>query len=542
MSNPAPASFDAAGSRWIVSLLFVAILLTAALAWQAQDAARSHRQSVEDVLREDARFAGREFLRRAASEVDYFAFYPVVYVFAARERAQPGGAVPDPIKFASLDRNLGRSPSLLRHLFRMDTVSQSLQASAGTPAELLDWARAALPGLFRDAPKGGVLAVSTATVAGVPRTIIYGVSPMPEQRYALACDVDVRELSPYLQKTIDGSPLLPARPAAARPANGLVHMELRDQWDREIFRTAGRFDSALGISENVTDRLAGVFRGMKIRASLDPGAAGQLIAGGLPRSRLPLLLGTLLLTAGLLVAAILQVGRERALARLRADFVSGVSHELRTPLAQIRLFAETLLLDRVRSPEERRRSLEIIDQEARRLTLLVENTLQFSRAEGGGTRLTPPSRELAPLVSEILEAFAPLADGRARVVSELPAGVSAPVDADALRQVLGNLLDNAVKYGPAGQRILVRLANRGDTVSLSVEDEGPGIPEPERRRIWERFVRLDRDRETHRAGTGIGLSVVRDLVELHGGSVRVEEGESGGARFVVSLPRAAGAA
>src|SRR2546429_6421462 len=130
--------------------------------------------------------------------------------------------------------------------------------------------------------------------------------------------------------------------------------------------------------------------------------APRTVTGGSPRWTLPMLLSLLAITAGLVVGALLQLRREYELSRLRADFVSGVSHELRTPLAQIRMFSETLLLGRVRSEEEGRRSLEIIDQEARRLTHLVENLLHFSRSERQVTRLSPARAPLAPLVQEAL--------------------------------------------------------------------------------------------------------------------------------------------
>src|SRR2546427_3168524 len=195
-----------------------------------------------------------------------------------------------------------------------------------------------------------------------------------------------------------------------------------------------------------------MFGGTRVYVALRPDMAPKLIIGGMPRSPLPQLLILLALTAGLIVVALLQLAREYELARLRADFVSGVSHELRTPLAQIRMFSETLLLGRVRSDGERLRSLEIIDQEARRLTHLVENLLHFSRSERRLARLSPALAPLAPLVSEAAEGFAPLAAARGvTLCTELTDGVVAPVDADALRQMLLNLLDNAVKYGPAGQ-------------------------------------------------------------------------------------------
>src|SRR5262249_34293398 len=161
--------------------------------------------------------------------------------------------------------------------------------------------------------------------------------------------------------------------------------------------------------------------------------------GGLPQSRLPVLLGLLGLTAGLLVVAVLQLRREHDLARLRADFVSSVSHELRTPLAQIRLFSETLLLGRVRSAGEGRRSLEVISQDSRRLTPLAENVLYFSRSE---RNVQPIARErvpLAALAGEVVDSFAPLARARrAAVRLDVESDVAAPVDAGAFRQVLLN--------------------------------------------------------------------------------------------------------
>jgi len=175
-----------------------------------------------------------------------------------------------------------------------------------------------------------------------------------------------------------------------------------------------------------------------------PDLAGRLIIGGLPRSRVGTVLTLLGLTAVLLGIALMQLRREQELARTRSDFVSSVSHELRTPLAQLRMFAETLLLGRVRSEQERRRSLEIMDQESRRLTHLVDNLLYFSRAERNAVRVTPEETALAGLATDVADGFRPLAAARGMTVRvDADEEVSAPVDPAALRQVLLNLLDNA---------------------------------------------------------------------------------------------------
>ncbi len=255
---------------------------------------------------------------------------------------------------------------------------------------------------------------------------------------------------------------------------------------------------------------------------------------------MPLLLSLLLLTAALIVIAMIQLRRESELSALRTQFVSGVSHELRTPLAQIRMFAETLVLGRVRTDDERRRSLEIIDQEARRLTHLVENLLHFSRSERQSVRVAPVPTLLGPVVRGMVESFTPIAETRhVRLLTSLPDGVVASVDESALRQMLLNFLDNAVKYGPEGQTVTVGLDPvRNDRTRLWVQDQGPGIPPGDRERIWEQFWRLERDRGSAIAGTGIGLSVVRELATLHRGRVWVESAPGGGARFVLELPAA----
>jgi signal transduction histidine kinase len=248
----------------------------------------------------------------------------------------------------------------------------------------------------------------------------------------------------------------------------------------------------------------------------------------------------LALSGALALAALLQLRREHQLASLRSDFVSSVSHELRTPLAQIRLFSETLLLNRIRSAEEGRRALEIIQQESRRLAHLVDNVLFFSRSERGVERVSPRPLALAPLASELVEAFLPLArSGRSDVRVDARDGVDALVDPAAFRQILLNLLDNAVKYGRPDQTIVVTIEQRGDTAALIVSDQGPGVPPDARTRIFAPYSRLVTASSSAVAGTGIGLSVVRELVRLHGAAVRVEDAPGGGASFVVEFRSAA---
>ncbi|HEX6133737.1 MAG TPA: HAMP domain-containing sensor histidine kinase [Longimicrobiales bacterium] len=270
-------------------------------------------------------------------------------------------------------------------------------------------------------------------------------------------------------------------------------------------------------------------------------AAPGLLPFGLNRTAERTMVFVLMvLISALLITAMLQVRRESALAQLRADFVSGVTHELRTPLAQIRMFTETVLLGRVRSDVERRRSLEIIDQEARRLSHLVENVLLFSKTEGGRhTKVAPEPTHFADEIRRAVESLSLLCRSRsAEVRLELQENITVPVDRMALRQILINLVDNALKYGPTGQRITVGAALFEDVARVWVDDEGPGVPVEERGRIFDSFYRLPRESQSRVSGSGIGLAVVRELARLHRGDAWAESAPERGARIVVQFPDA----
>jgi len=427
---------------------------------------------------------------------------------------------------------------LARYTFRYDLRDGRLETAGGTPsAAVRRWLRDTLPVHSRTVydPKERLGAI-VRTVDGVSRAIVYTVvnDEAATPRTLVGIEEDPRGFEPLYTADEDKFPLLPRPLTGGVTYDSLGSAIVTGADGVELYRSPVQYAPLFAARDSFQEPMMGR---LQVQVALRPDMAPKLVIGGMPRSNLPMLLSLLALTAGLVIAALLQLRREYELSRLRADFVSGVSHELRTPLAQIRMFSETLLLGRVRSEEERERSLGIIDQEARRLTHLVENLLHFSRSERRLTRLSPSLAPLAPLVSEAAEGFAPLAAARGvALCTELTDGVVAPVDADALRQMLLNLLDNAVKYGPPGQTVTLGLTVTDGRARICVDDQGPGIPAADRERIWDRFWRLERDRGSAVAGTGIGLSVVRELVALHGGRSWAEDAPGSGGRFVIELP------
>jgi len=167
---------------------------------------------------------------------------------------------------------------------------------------------------------------------------------------------------------------------------------------------------------------------------------------------------------------------------------------------------------------------------------LVENVLEFSRTSSV-PKPVATDFDLLPVVEETIDAFRPLADARDVILAvNVPPNVLMRANRNSLRQVLLNLLDNAVKYGPEGQTVRVEAVERNGYVELAVEDQGPGIPIEDRDRIWDGFQRLQRDTTSAVSGSGIGLSKVRSLVSRLGGRVHVTGSATGGSRFSVILP------
>jgi signal transduction histidine kinase len=236
----------------------------------------------------------------------------------------------------------------------------------------------------------------------------------------------------------------------------------------------------------------------------------------------------------LAVFGLLHERRSRELARLRGRFVANVSHELRTPLSQISMFAETLALRRERSAGEGREFAAIILAEARRLTALVESVLRFSRIESGRETLRLESASVAGEVSDAVDAFSPIAGAaNVKIETHFADEPHARLDRAAFRQIVLNLLDNAVKHGGRGSLVGVSATRDNGDIRVTVDDSGPGVPADWRERVFEPFVRLE---SANGAGAGIGLAVVRDLVVAHGGTVWIEESPRGGARFVLTIP------
>lgn len=225
--------------------------------------------------------------------------------------------------------------------------------------------------------------------------------------------------------------------------------------------------------------------------------------------------------------------------QIRRDFVANVSHELRTPLTAIRGYVEALAEGDADAGESRR-FLEIITRHTERMERLVKDLLRLARLDAGQETLDIVDCDVRALVhSVVADLGRALEERRQRIeIAIEPAAGTVRGDPSKLHDVLRNLVANAITYAPEDTTIGIEALGVNGQLSLSVSDQGPGIPDEDLSRVFERFYRVDKSRSRDPGGTGLGLAIVKHLIELHGGTVSAENGERGGARFTVVLPGA----
>ena len=502
-----------ARGQLVIGVLIASVLVAAALGVQAIRAARS-RQAVSDaMLRQYAELAVWELSREARKDIDG-TLVPVLNEVAHPKQHQ------DHCNCAEI-----AADALLFEV----TPAGPVPRSPSFPAELIAALPQYLPGAdsqvenarIRLMPDGRMVATKWEPHAGNGGAHVGLVT-------------GAAHLTKILARTFARAVLLPPQLTKGFDARTLIDVKVVDERGALIFATAGTVPGSQRIESNLLPESPS----LRVHASMTPAFVAALGPehGGGPNG--VLIVGLVIVNVLMVGIGLWQLRRERELSRLRGDFVAGVSHELRTPLAQIRMFTDTLLLDRIRTPAEGRRALEIISRETKRLGQLVENVLYFHRHQRVPAAPITETLDLGALVVEVVEAFRPLAASRRIGVAVRTPVADVIVDgnADALRQVVLNLLDNAVKFGPADALVDVSLERREGIAQIAVEDRGRGVPEAERRRIFEPFERGAG--ASHAGGAGIGLAVVSQIVRDHRGSIAVEDAASGGARFVVRLPLA----
>jgi two-component system phosphate regulon sensor histidine kinase PhoR len=225
--------------------------------------------------------------------------------------------------------------------------------------------------------------------------------------------------------------------------------------------------------------------------------------------------------------------------KTRRDFVANVSHELRTPLTSISGYVETLLEEEMRLPDHAREFMNIILKNARRVNRLTEDLLALAQVESGEHKPRVQPVRASVLVEDAIESLAGMVvESGVSLEPGETTGAMVLADVDAMTQVFGNLIENAMKYGASGRRVVVGARPLDRAVEFYVQDFGHGMAEEHLSRIFERFYRVDKARSRESGGTGLGLAIVKHIVLAHGGTIRVESELGNGATFLFTLPLA----
>jgi two-component system, OmpR family, sensor kinase len=235
------------------------------------------------------------------------------------------------------------------------------------------------------------------------------------------------------------------------------------------------------------------------------------------------------------------VSRVEGTQKSQREFVANVSHELKTPLTSIQGFAQAILDGTADTPETREQSAQIILNEAGRMHRMVLDLLDLARLDAGTADLKMSAVDVQALLGNIVVKFAPVAQtAGVQLELNLPAGLPALIgDGDRLAQVFTNLIDNALKFTPAGGKVTLAAALAATEMELSVSDTGPGISQDALPRLFDRFYQVDVSRAGGKAhGAGLGLAIVKEIVEAHGGRISVRSELGHGTTFVIHLPHA----
>ena len=418
--------------------------------------------------------------------------------------------------------------------FRLDLPSLALTVAGGTPSsEALHLIRDSIPKLAVSPP-----------IASWHFGYLFLQSKIPEAiAYTPVRDSTGRVLAVYGYRSCYGTydvwdymlvhriaRIVPPFLTEGMPTDSILTLSVADAHGRPLYVAPARRGAVVATGTDTIPQLSDII----VKIGLRPRVADRLVVGGLPGSRLPdsflVLVGSIVLA----IATLAMLRREFRLVESREMFLANVSHELRTPLQHILLFVQILRLKRARTDAERDKAIEVIETETQRLIRLADNVLGVVRTSR--PRVVVRAVDAAAIASRAAELCGPLAQARSMTIEVDAVPALAAADPESLQQILVNLIDNSVKYGPNGQTIWIGVRTDGNEVQIWVQDSGPGIAPKDRDRVWRPFVRLDTPGDAT-AGTGIGLTIVRELVDLMHGRAEIHDTAGGGVRLSIFLPR-----
>ncbi|WP_223787952.1 sensor histidine kinase [Marinicella meishanensis] len=489
-------------------VLIAWVLIT--LIWRLQQSWQTQQQTVQQVLTDYAAMAGEQFNRSIKGQLGYLAMYDLSQQWVtpnepseliAQYLDQPQDAMTE-----ARWRVRSGIQAIAIHDQQLDTTTPISHPSLGAMKCAPAWDQLNLESGF------GAHHLSQPQLS-------FCAWIKANDRHIALVQFSPDFVTEALHFLVEQRPLLPAVLSNNQALPGL-QLALRHPSGSTLWQSAGTDQAAAAATTVIGDDYGGLFAEYTTHTAITEPLAEQLLDDGLPQTELTPLLILIMVAVGAMVwmywlyRSAVQLNTEKVL------FIARASHELKTPLTQIRLYTESLLLARLPAPEQQQHALQVINQESIRLGQLVDNILQLNQLHRGTTKPQVQTIHLAAFIQQLLELQRILWQDRAILTElDIPTDLVLISDPDQLKQVLLNLLDNAVKFGPPAQTLRLEAAQTELLTTLKLTDQGPGIPPQQVKLVLQNHQRLDRDERRGINGNGLGLGIAQQLLKRLGGQL-----------------------
>ncbi len=515
-------------SKILILLVAGSLFMMLILGWQAYHSVHQQRIVAEKVLVEYAQLAADEFARRIMADIGYRGYFRTLNDWRSSLEESKYNLVQLKKTLAKRDCKKEKNNNLAKNYFFYVSDNQEFFNSNCGSLEQVDFIQLLIEKFDTKQLTEKPFAFIHTQLNQIPITLI--VAKIKQGLYGFA--VNRQQLIHKLTISLNKAPILPRVLADGKATNQMLTVNMQDHLGNSLVGTPFPYKQSLVATKALKGEYSGIFRDHIIHVAINADSTEQLIIGGLPDNNLTAVISTMVATFMVFIISLLQLKKEQRLNQLRKNFVAEVSHELRTPLTQIRMFSEMLLQGKTRNSQEKNKYLSIIHRESLRLNNLIENVLKYSETQAQRP-IQLDSQDLAPIISNIINDFLPIAKEKNVILKVDIESCHIPIEIHALKQIILNLLDNAVKYGPEKQTISIQAKKTDHKYRLSITDQGAGIPANRQQQIWQAYYRLPGEHEAAIAGTGIGLYLVKQLAHQMKAKIWVKNQAEGGSQFIL---------
>lgn len=500
-------------------MMLVNVILISALIWRVLANQAQQENTVNAVLNDYAAMAGQNLVRTIKGQIGYQSMYQLSQIWASA--GDPSGAIMTFLNRPEneLEENLISVRNALSNIQVIDVlenksiaIKHSSLAELSTPIPDLDTGN-----------QYGFKAIHSENVNDLSFSSLINTNT----EFAILANFEDGFTRKTLEKIIKSQQLMPSVINPTNNNQGLVFIMFSPS-GQMLWQSKNHTQTTNSHTIAFDDDYGALFKQYSIKAIIDKSLAESLIIGGLPKNQLPKLLILAALTFLSIIITFWLYRRAQRFSQQQQQFIARVSHELRTPLTQIRLFAETLELNRVNDEAAKKHYLGIIHQESIRLSQLVDNILNQQQIQQANTHVNLKYFKLKPFIEELISEQQILWQSK-NITFEIKDDTSISLNSDPnlLKQVMINLLENAVKFGPKEHPIQIELNSKNSHHIIKITDQGPGIPESLMPEVLNSYQRLPRDEIRGINGNGLGLGIAVHLTQVLGGTLLFEHPQKG---------------